>query len=321
MDRRDRGDVGNRGSGALTHPIAPSVASRTASHRALQLAPALAVSVGLFAAAFLFVALASLRPPIGIAPSGSAPSGATDLTFSAYRALAGRPNLVPSILISFRIAAVSTALAVVFGLGLAVLLREAGARWRTALQASLPVPYLVAAIAVLWTLSPSGSLSRLLAAIGGLDSRAAFPVIVQDAWGIGSVIAYTWKATPFVAMIVLAALDGLDEQLEATARTLGVGALLRSRLIVWPHVRPSLFIAAALVFAFTFGAYEVPLVLGATFPPALPLLAHRLYAQPDIALRPQAFALALAVTAIGLGALALGYRGVLAAVDQDGRRR
>ena len=61
-----------------------------------------------------------------------------------------------------------------------------------------------------------------------------------------------------------------------------------------------------IVFAFTFGAYEVPLLLGASHPQALPVLAWRTYADVDLAARPQAMAMAVIIallSAVMIGAL------------------
>jgi putative spermidine/putrescine transport system permease protein len=53
--------------------------------------------------------------------------------------------------------------------------------------------------------------------------------------------------------------------------------------------------ASVIVFAFTFGAYEVPLLLGANHPQALPVLAWRTYSDVDLAARPQAMAMAVVI--------------------------
>ena len=71
---------------------------------------------------------------------------------------------------------------------------------------------------------------------------------------------------------------------------------------------PGLLGGAALVFAFAFGAYEIPLLLGANSPAALPVLAWRSYTDVDLAARPQAMAMALIIavlsaTMIGLARL------------------
>ena len=60
--------------------------------------------------------------------------------------------------------------------------------------------------------------------------------------------------------------------------------------------------ASAIVFAFAFGAYEIPALLGASYPKALPVLAWERFTDPDLATRPEAMALA-ALIALVAGAL------------------
>ena len=58
---------------------------------------------------------------------------------------------------------------------------------------------------------------------------------------------------------------------------------------------PSVLLASVIVFAFTFGAYEIPAMLGANYPAALPVLAYRKYTDVDLAARPEAMAMAIVI--------------------------
>ena len=48
---------------------------------------------------------------------------------------------------------------------------------------------------------------------------------------------------------------------------------------------PALIRAGAIVFAFSFGAWEVPVLLGQSAPTALPVLAWQRFTDPDLAAR------------------------------------
>ena len=65
-----------------------------------------------------------------------------------------------------------------------------------------------------------------------------------------------------------------------------------------PLLLPGLLPASVIVFAFAFGAYEIPLLLGQNHPAALPVLAWRSYAAADLAARPQAMAMAVIIALI-----------------------
>ena len=65
-----------------------------------------------------------------------------------------------------------------------------------------------------------------------------------------------------------------------------------------PLLRPAILSSSILVFAFTFGAFEVPLLLGARYPSALPVLAYRLYTDVDLNARPEAMAMSVIIAVI-----------------------
>ena len=56
------------------------------------------------------------------------------------------------------------------------------------------------------------------------------------------------------------------------------------------------WILVIICFAFTFGSYEVPFLLGRPYPAVLSILAYRLYDNVDLNARPQAMAMAVFMT-------------------------
>ena len=78
--------------------------------------------------------------------------------------------------------------------------------------------------------------------------------------------------------------------------------------VLLPLIAPGLTGAAVIVFAFTFGAYEIPLVLGANAPVTLPVLAYRSYTDVDLAARPQAMAMAMVIALLSGLMIALYLR-------------
>jgi putative spermidine/putrescine transport system permease protein len=66
--------------------------------------------------------------------------------------------------------------------------------------------------------------------------------------------------------------------------------------------------ASVIVFAFTFGAYEIPAILGANYPVTLPVLAYRSYTDVDLAARPQAMAMAVVIAILSALMIAVYIR-------------
>lgn len=264
----------------------------------LPVLPALAVLALLFYGALALSAARSLGIPP--APGLDFPS------LAPWRLVLSDPAVWRSAGLSLWISAVSTALSAMLAFGVAVLIRQAPAGRPVLgflLRLNLTVPHLVGAAGMLFLWAQSGLAARVALAAGLIDGPAAFPALIWDPWALGIVLVYVWKEAPFIALILLAQSGPADAAREDTARTLGASRLQVIRHVTLPSLLPGLAAASAIVFAFTFGAYEVPLLLGASDPVALPVLAWQRFTDPDLAARPQAMALALLVALLSAAAI------------------
>ena len=90
--------------------------------------------------------------------------------------------------------------------------------------------------------------------------------MVNDGWGIGILTVYIWKEIPFITFMLLAVLKNMGTELLEAGATLNASRLQRFTHIILPIIAPSLGAACLIVFAFTFGAFEVPFLLGRTYP-------------------------------------------------------
>jgi putative spermidine/putrescine transport system permease protein len=178
-------------------------------------------------------------------------------------------------------------------------------------QLNLTVPHLVGAIGILYLVAQSGSFARLAHAAGLIATPGDFPALTHDPWAIGIILQYVWKEVPFTALILLANLQAIGPGHEAAARSLGASRWQAFVHVTLPLILPGLVAASALVFAFAFGAYEIPLLLGAHAPEALPVAAWRGFTDTDLARRPEGYAMAMVIAGIGLLLLALYARAVL----------
>lgn len=269
----------------------------------LALAPALAVVLALFGGGW----------GLGLAGSlGWQPwLGQSRLSLAAYADLFGRSDFLASLGLTLWIALASTALSSVLALAGALFLRRLawGRRWATfVFQLNLPIPHSVGAIAMLLLLGQSGFLARLGRLTGLIATPADFPALIFDPLALGIILEYSWKATTFIGVNVLAALLVLGDEYEASARTLGAGPWQRFRRVILPLVNPSLAAAAVLSFAFAFGAFEVPFLLGQRYPSALPVLAYRSYVDVDLNARPEAMAISMVISAVTTLAVLLYMR-------------
>ncbi|CAN5592983.1 ABC transporter permease subunit [soil metagenome] len=234
--------------------------------------------------------------------------GDSTWSLAAYREVFTDPAFAASLRLTARVALLSTLFATVLGVALALLVRRVGGR-RTMtglFQSTLAVPHLVGALSIGLLLAPSGLLSRAGYAVGLVDSARDVPALTQDAFGWGIVAEYTWKETPFLAVVALAALSRRVADLEDVARTLGAGRRQRFRQVTAPLLAPPVAAASVLVLAFASASYEVPRLLGRPYPAMLSVEAFTRFRDPDLTSRPEALAIATVVAALTLVA-ALAY--------------
>lgn len=254
------------------------------------LAPAIVVILLLFMGGLVSGLLRSLGyfPLIGL----------NDFNVDAYTNILGDNGFIRSFILTFHIAFTSTFIASILAVASAMLLRPAfrGKRFvQFIFSLNLTIPHLVGAVGILYLFSGSGLVSRLATGAGLIETPAGFPPMVNDPWAIGIILQYVWKEIPFIGVIVLAILLSVGEDYESVARSLGANRWQAFRHVTLPLIMPGVVSASVIVFAFTFGAFEIPWLLGATFPKALPVLAFESYTDVDLAARPQAMAMAMVI--------------------------
>jgi putative spermidine/putrescine transport system permease protein len=252
----------------------------------LLLAPALIVILILFVGSAVFAVGESLgyMPVLGL----------DDFNIRAYKKVLSSGEFWEGALTSLYIAFTSTVLATIGAVICAVVLRELslGKRFISFLfQLSLSIPHMVTAIAVLLLTAQSGLLARFAYLFGFINEPAHFPELVFDRYSIGIILTYVLKEVPFIGIIVLAILQSVGREHEDAAATLGAGRWQRFRYVTLPLIMPGTLSAFIIVFAYIFGAFEIPYLLGRTDPTALPVLGFRYYLDIDLNARAEAMAI------------------------------
>jgi putative spermidine/putrescine transport system permease protein len=218
----------------------------------------------------------------------------TDISLKYYRQIFSEPALLSSVKVSLMIAAVSSVLAAALGVMLCAALTVNGIVRNRILQiVKIPilVPHTVVALFAIVFLSQNGLLARILFQLGMLNAQEDFPAVLYGPGNIGIILAYLWKEVPFVAYFVLALMVSINATLGEAAENLGASGIKSFFYITLPLSMPAINKAFLIIFAFSFGAYELPFLLGATVPKALPVQAYIEYINPD--LRHRAYAMAL----------------------------
>ena len=221
------------------------------------------------------------------------------------------PELRAAVAFTLWVATVSTLLSTVTGVAVALALRTTSASNRHAallLQIPIAMPHLTMALAVICLASPSGIVSRIAYSAGIIQTPAQFPDVVQDPFAIGIILTFWLKETPFIALTSLALLARSGQDYEAVAQTLGAGPWARLRWVTLPLLAPAFLPAALIVFAFVFSSYDVPFLLGRTYPTALSAVAQRYFQSTELAGQPAGMAISIFMTMVSSALAAIYLR-------------
>jgi putative spermidine/putrescine transport system permease protein len=275
--------------------------------------PTVVVLITLFVGGFVFGILQSVGYFSVISDSEQ------KISFDAYLAAFQNETVRSGIILTFRVAILSTVLSTIIALAISLMISRTK-RFQSVLisitQFNIPIPHVVAATGVLLTFSQSGIVSRLTNQFGITDGSSDFPIITNDPFGYGIIMSYLWKEVPFLCVLILSALRGPVTNLDETAKTLGASYGFRLRKVILPYIFPSILSGTIIVFAFSFGSYEVPYLLGEPYPSTVSVVAYQLYTNRDLANRPTAMALAT-ITSVVIGLLVYAY---MKLTQQEGRK-
>lgn len=258
----------------------------------LSLAPALTLLLVLLGASLFYAAAESVGYLNAI--------GQTTVTFDAYRAiLSPQSEFWVSLGFSLWVSLASTFISSVIALMLAVWLSAPNRNADTfALNWNLAFPHLVWSVALLLFLSQSGLFARWAASLGMIATPDQFPVLVRDRYGVGVILSYVGKEIPFLTIILLSVLRSQSIRYDVVAENLGANRWQRLRYVTIPQVLPALLAGDLLVFGFIFSSYEVPALLGVSYPRALPVLALRFFLDPDLRARSEGMVISLVIALI-----------------------
>lgn len=152
---------------------------------------------------------------------------------------------------------VSVVLEVAIGFAMAMVMHRAF-RGRGLIRASVLVPWAIptAVTAVLWAwmFDPNGIVNHLLGQ-EVLWTGSEWPA----KWAI--VFADTWKTAPFIALLLLAGLQIIPDELYEAAKVDGASALRRFREITLPLIKPALLVAVLFRMLDVLRIYDLPAIL------------------------------------------------------------
>lgn len=231
---------------------------------------------------------------------------AQGFTLRHWQQLGTETGLIGSLAFSLYIAVVSIGLAVGISLALVLGARNTLTRrpFPTVLYVPLLFPSLVMGFYLFQLLSRSGWLSRMSYSIGLTTSIEAFPDLVQDAGGVGIIVAHVLMAFPFLTLLFNALYaDARLADYQSLTRTLGAGAGAFYRRVAIPillrRAAPTLVLYGVSVL----GAYDIPLLLGRPYPQMLSVFIARRLQRFDLADLPVGYGAGFLIAVLLMGVI------------------
>jgi putative spermidine/putrescine transport system permease protein len=261
----------------------------------LVLSPMLLILIGIFVTGIVLGLLQSFGYFKAI--------GLTDFTLKYYREVLLDSNFLSSLKFSLYTATVSSVIAVILGVLLAYSIVQMKGKKETIellYRVPIAVPHIVAALLIYNIFSQTGILPRILFEMGLIQNQEQFPSVLYEPNGVGIIAAYIWKEIPFVALTTYTVLSGVSKKLSDVAYNLGANKKQVFIYVILPLIMPSVLSSFIIIFAFSFGAYELPLLLGPTQPNALAVQAFIEYSNPVLQNRPYAMVYNMLITLIAV---------------------
>lgn len=212
----------------------------------------------------------------------------------AYAGLLASPWFFESFLFSLKVGAVSALSSVVMGTLLAYWVWKLPSRLQgLALIYKIPLilPHVAVAFVVLVFWSRSGILASGAFYLGLIRDMNQFPNLLYSGHGLGMILAYGLKGTPFAMILVMALLTRFDPRQIQTAAMLGASRAAIFFRIVLPRLVPAMHTGFIILFLYSFGAFDIPYILSESRPGMLSIHVYNLYFKHDLSRRPEAMAI------------------------------
>ncbi|MDJ0314340.1 ABC transporter permease [Arthrobacter sp. H35-D1] len=223
------------------------------------------------------------------------------VNWGQFGALVTSESSLAALVLSLKTAAASTALCIVFGVPLALLLARAQFLGQRILRAlillPLIVPPVVGGLALLYTFGRQGLIGKSLTLVG-IDIAFSTTAVIM---------AQTFVALPFLVLSLEGTLRTAGQKYEAVAATLGARPGTVLRRITLPLVLPGLISGAVLSFARCLGEFGATLTFAGSLQGVTRTMPLEIYLQRET--DPEAaVALSFLLIAVAVLVVALTYR-------------
>ncbi|WP_238326224.1 ABC transporter permease [Marinomonas sp. S3726] len=163
-------------------------------------------------------------------------------------------------------------------------------RWlisiRNTLAPILAIPHAAIAIGLVFILSPSGWIVRLLSPWLTDYERPPTWISVQDPYGLSLVLALVVKETPYLLFVILASLEQIKTcELIKVGTSMGYTRIAVWRKVILPILYPLIRLPLLVILAFSLTVVDLSLVIGPNTPSTFAVTLFHWFNDTDLDMR------------------------------------
>ncbi len=212
-----------------------------------------------------------------------------EFTFKYYTELFSNKIFIKSIIYSFYVAFVSTALSAVIGTYLGYMVSKSkGLLYNIIYKFPILLSYIAAAALIFSTYSDKGLLYHICLILH-LDINSLN--IIYNTNGFAVILLNIFKGIPFIAFSVSPIFMKNDHKFRETAKNLGCSDIIYIFRVLLPMSKRAIITSSLVIFNYNLFTYEGFYFLGPSTPISMGVLVYQTYINPDITNRANGMAI------------------------------
>lgn len=225
-------------------------------------------------------------------------------------------DFIKTLLYTFYISFVEAIISLIIGFVISIYLIKNNIGKISILHIPITIPHIVVAMFTILLFAQNGFMPHIGHNLGIINNSYDFISIINDQYGIGIIIAYIWKSTAYVISIVYVILRNYNNDYYEVSYSLNSSYKNYVFDVILPLTKNTLIFCFMVIFSYSFGAYELPYLLGSTSNRTLPVLSYLEYISPELSGRVTSQCYNLVMISIGFIFIII-YSKVITSYNED----
>lgn len=207
--------------------------------------------------------------------------GLTQFTTKYYKEILSSKEFVDSLKFTFNYSLFSSVISIILGVALAFYLKTKKDDYvLDMIQLGIILPHMVVGVLIYQIFGQTGLISRILYDLNIINSFEQFPSLVYDKNSIGIILAFVFKEMAFVGYTMHSVLLRISDEYKSQSYLLGANKIQTFFKVTLPMILPNIIYCFVVIFTYAFSSYELPVILGPSYPKTLSEISMIYYTSP-----------------------------------------